>query len=445
MFQLADEPPDALTIAAAPAGLRLTLTAPQSNIAQGAPVYYRGLEVGEVLRRQLNADASAVDIEVVIEPAHAALVNTNSVFWDVSGVHAELGLSGARIDVASLRTLLAGGIVFATHGAVGEPVESGASFPLLAQPPASPAAASGRRFVLVADSLSSSRVGDPVYHRGVQVGKVARTWLVPDGTAAAMEVAIEDQHAALVRERSVFWNASGINADLSPLHPTLDVESLQALLRGGVAFATPADGGAPAAAGMEFRLYSEAEGRQRVQRPAPGLHVVLSAGRLGSVAVGDPVYYREVPVGEVTATGLEDGAGSVLVHAVIRERYAPLVQEGSVFWNASGLRFDWGLFKGASLDLESLQSLLAGGVAFATPEVQGAQAADGSQFALHDKPDPTWLTWQPAVHLGPAESGPPLPRIELAATNVAVEDLAPAAYAVQSASHVRRGRAPPTG
>jgi hypothetical protein len=167
--------------------------------------------------------------------------------------------------------------------------------------------------------------------------------------------------------------------------------------------------------------------------------VVLSAGQLGSVAVGDPVYYREVPVGEVTATGLEDGATSALVHAVIRPRYAPLVQEGSLFWNASGLRFDWSLLKGASLDLESLRSLLAGGVAFATPEVQGAQAADGSRFALHDKPDPTWLAWQPAIHLGPADSGAPLPRIEVAAIDVVVEDLPPATYAVQSASHVREG------
>ena len=141
----------------------------------------------------------------------------------------------------------------------------------------------------------------------------------------------------------------------------------------------------------------------------------------------------------MTATGLEDGAavgaGSCRDPAALRaagagglgvlERERPAVRLEPV--------------KGASLDLESLQSLLGGGVAFATPEVQGAQAADGSRFALHDKPDPTWLTWQPAVHLGPADSGPPLPRIEVAATDVAVEDLTPASYAVQSASHVREG------
>jgi hypothetical protein len=291
----------------------------------------------------------------------------------------------------------------------------------------------------VADSLGSIRADDPVYYRDTRVGSVAHTEILPDGTAVAITIAIEAEHAALVRERSVFWNASGIHADLSLLHPEIDVESLRALLGGGVAFATPADGGPPAAAGAEFRLYGEDEGRKRVAPAEPGLRVVLTGSELGSIAVGDPVYYREVQVGEVAAIGLEDDAASALVHAVIRQRYAPLVQEGSVFWNASGLRFDWSLFKGASLDLESLKALLAGGVAFATPETHGAQAADGSHFALHDKPEEAWLAWRPAVRLGPADVGPPLPRIDVAATNFSVEDMTPASYAVQTTSHVRQG------
>jgi len=318
-------------------------------------------------------------------------------------------------------------------------VKPGAVFPLLAQPPAPPVAADGREFVLIADRLGSISANDPVYYRDTQVGAVSRTELLPDGSAVAIIIAVDAEHAALVRERSVFWDASGVHADLSLLHPELEVESLKALLVGGVAFATPADGGLSAAEGAEFRLYSEEDAKERVQPAMPGLQVVLAGSRLGSIAVGDPVYYREVQVGEVTAIDLEDDAAAVLVHAVIRERYAPLVQEGSMFWNASGLRFDWSLFKGASLDLESLRALLAGGVAFATPETQGAPAADGSYFALHDKPDDAWLGWRPWVRLRPADITPPLPRIEVAATSFSVEDLPPARYAVQTASHVREG------
>jgi paraquat-inducible protein B len=436
VFLLLDESP--AEVAIDPEGLRLVLTADRTTLAADAPVYYRDVQVGQVLRTSLNADASAVDVEVVIEPAHASLVNVNSVFWDVSGVRARLGAAGLEVDLEPLQSLLAGGIAFATRGAAGAPVESGASFPLLAAP-AAPEAPGGRRFVLVADSLGSIRLKAPVYYRDTRVGAVSDTELLPDGSAVAITIAIEDGYAALVRERSVFWNASGIDFDLNLLHPALDIESLESLLSGGLAFATPPDGGPPAAAGAEFRLYSEEEGKKRVQTAMPGLHVVLTASKLGSIELGDPIYYREVEVGEVTAIDLEDDAAAVLVHARIRDRYAPLVQEGSLFWNASGLRFDWSLFKGASLDLESLKALLAGGVAFATPETQGAQAADGSHFALHDKPEEAWLAWRPAVRLGPAETLPPLPRIAPAATGFSVEDSAPAGFAVQSAAHVREG------
>jgi len=343
---------------------------------------------------------------------------------------------------APLKALLVGGIAFATTGAPGEPVTAGAGFALLDREPGRDAATTvpaGRRFVLIADQPGSIAVHDPVYYRQVQVGQVGAIELLPDGSAVAVDIRIQDQHAALVRERSVFWNASGIHANLNLFDPSIDVESAKALLRGGIAFATPAGGGPQAAAGKEFRLYSEEQGTKRVQPEAPGLRVVLTAGQLGSVAVGDSVYYREVAVGKVVATGFEDSSAVVYIHAVIDDRYAPLVRKDSVFWNASGLHVDFSLFKGASLDVESLKALLAGGVAFATPESSGARAADGSQFQLHDKPKDEWLSWQPAIRLGPKAAEPLLPKIDTAARGVPVADMEPVVYAATTMSHVRRG------
>lgn len=442
VFQLLDDPPDTFQMAPPTKGLKLVLTTKRAGIAAGAPVYYRRLQVGKVLRSRLNQDASAVEIDVVIEPQHAALVNSNSVFWNASGVQMALDLNNPRIDVESLQALVVGGIAFATRGA-GDPVEAGATFALLDREPGrdgARAVPTGRRFVLVADEPGSIAERDPVYYRQVQVGQVGDIELLPDGSAVAVYIYVQDQYAALVRQRSVFWNASGVHANLNLFDPSIDVESAKALLRGGIAFATPADGGPQATVNTEFRLYSEAEGRKRTQPKASGLRVVLTASQLGSVAVGDSVYYREVEVGEVVATGFANNSASVLIHAVVHNRYAPLVREGSVFWNASGLHVDFSLFKGASLDLESLKALLAGGVAFATPDSQaGARAAAGSQFQLHDRPKDEWLSWQPAIPLGPPEAEPDLPQIETAASDFSVEDMAPAAYVATAASHVRRG------
>jgi paraquat-inducible protein B len=110
-----------------------------------------------------------------------------------------------------------------------------------------------------------------------------------------------------------------------------------------------------------------------------------------------PVTYREVTVGKVVGFELGQTADRVLIHILIEPRYAGLVRGGSRFWNSSGFGFDWGLFKGATVRTESLETLIDGGIAFATPdgEQMGNPARPQQTFALFDKPEDAWLQWAP--------------------------------------------------
>ncbi|MNT85024.1 Paraquat-inducible protein B [compost metagenome] len=74
---------------------------------------------------------------------------------------------------------------------------------------------------------------------------------------------------------------------------------------------------------------------------------------------------------------------------------------GSRFWNTSGIGVEAGLFKGVKVRSESLETLIAGGVAFATPELEqmGTQARPGQTFALFDEPQDEWLLWAPRIAL----------------------------------------------
>jgi paraquat-inducible protein B len=72
-------------------------------------------------------------------------------------------------------------------------------------------------------------------------------------------VNIEPRYASLVRSNSVFWNASGISADLGLHGLHVHAESLKALLSGGVAFATPPKPGHTVKAGSVFKLHAEAK------------------------------------------------------------------------------------------------------------------------------------------------------------------------------------------
>ncbi len=124
-----------------------------------------------------------------------------------------------------------------------------------------------------------------------------------------------------------------------------------------------------------------------------GLGLVLETGTLGGVAAGNPVYYRELPVGSVVSHGLSKDGSKVKIHVNIETKYASLVRSNSVFWNASGISADLGL-TGLHVHAESLKALLSGGVAFATPPKPGHTVSDGSVFRLHPEVKDDWLEWE---------------------------------------------------
>src|SRR5690349_23723742 len=47
---------------------------------------------------------------------------------------------------------------------------------------------------------------------------------------------------------------------------------------------------------------------------------------------------------------------------------SPLVRENSKFWNVSGAEMNFGLFKGIHISMQSLRTILLGGLAFARSE-----------------------------------------------------------------------------
>ncbi len=134
----------------------------------------------------------------------------------------------------------------------------------------------------------------------------------------------------------------------------------------------------------------------------PGLEVVLRAPRQKSLQLNTRVYYRGVEVGLVRKIDLSPDATTADIRLVIRQRYANLVRSGSMFWNVSGVSLQGGLFKGVKLEIESLRSLLAGGVEFASPP-QSPPAKPGAVFTLHDAPRAQWLAWAPRIAIAAAD------------------------------------------
>jgi paraquat-inducible protein B len=112
-------------------GLEIILTTPSlGSLTVGAPVYYRGMEVGSVQYFVLGKDSTAVNVHILIETNFAPLVRTDSKFWNAGGINVDLKLFGINISAESLKALVIGGIAFATPPSPGILASNGGSFPL---------------------------------------------------------------------------------------------------------------------------------------------------------------------------------------------------------------------------------------------------------------------------------------------------------------------------
>jgi paraquat-inducible protein B len=116
---------------------------------------------------------------------------------------------------------------------------------------------------------------------------------------------------------------------------------------------------------------------------APGLHMVLFAETLGSLEVGSPVMYRQVSVGSVQSYQFARNSKRILIGVHIEKEYANLVNGSTRFWNASGITLTGGL-SGIQVKSESLQTLMAGGIAFDTPKPDVPLKRRIPRFRLHE-------------------------------------------------------------
>ena len=140
--------------------------------------------------------------------------------------------------------------------------------------------------------------------------------------------------------------------------------------------------------GASTRSFTALEDPPVVSSDVPGTEYVLHGQKLGSISQGAPVTFNGIDVGEVLGYTLSDEDGSATAHIFVRAPHNQLVHEGTRFWNASGISVALGS-DGLRLQSESLQSILAGGVAFGVPNggMPGRVAEPLSVFTLYAAAD----------------------------------------------------------
>ena len=362
-------------------GLYLTLLAEElGSLKKGSPVYFKQIEVGEVVSYRWDTQRKKVFLELFIVKEYAKEVHDNSLFYNASGIDAKFDLSGFEINTESLETIVTGGIAFYTPlSQVSALARSHEQFKLYD----TKAKAMNQYVDITLFSKDSYGLitGNLLMYKSVIIGHVENVKLVKEGVE--LDIKVNSKYGHLMREDTLFWTES-FEMSLQ------GIENFSAALKGNFIVLKP---GISEKMNNYYHLISTAPSAHLNEK---GLRVVVQAQRLGSIKEGTPVYYRQVKIGSVVQYRLNDDATGVDVELFIEPCYAHLIRTNSYFYNASGIGMQVSLLS-AKIKTETLDSILTGGIGVLTPDEYTAQAKDTQLFKLHEDFDEHALKWAPKL------------------------------------------------
>jgi paraquat-inducible protein B len=236
------------------------------------------------------------------------------------------------------------------------------------------------------DDASGIQVGKTrVRFRGVAVGVVKDVTISPDNREAFIQVTLQKDAANFAVQGSQFWV-------VLPKVGFQGVSGLETLFEGSYIAVQP--GPADAARKTDFKGHMSMES-ESVENTRT---YFLDAMSGESITVGDSVTFRGIKIGAVTKVSLFKTGQSVSVQINIHNRYEKLIRTNTVFWRKVGIQADLGLFS-SQVKVNSLDSILHGGVELSTPDGPGEVAKAQTRFALAHTPPKNWEKWSPSLEI----------------------------------------------
>jgi len=260
-------------------------------------IKHKSVDIGTVRSVGLSPDHKTVIVSAEIDrnAAEGFLVE-DTRFWVVRP-----RIAGGQIS--GLGTLLAGSYIGSDPG---QSKAEKRDFVGLETPPPITSDLPGRQFKLRADDVGSLDIGSPVYFRGIVAGRVVSAEIASDGKSADVGVFVHAPYDRFVTIDTRFWNASGVDLSVDAGGVKVETESLATLLLGGIAFAAPGDSAAPVAdANSQFPLWNSKVDAMKDRESVVETYRLVFRQSVRGLAIGGPVDFRGITVGEVRRTDLE--------------------------------------------------------------------------------------------------------------------------------------------
>jgi paraquat-inducible protein B len=259
-------------------------------------IMHKNVELGVVERVELSPDLSHVVVTARMQKWAEPELTTGTHFWVVRPRLSAAGVSG-------LETLVSGSYIELDPGKG----EAAYEFTGLEEPPVVRADVPGREFLLTTSKLGNIGPGSPVFFRGLKVGEVLGYKMGGIDAPLVVHVFVNAPYDRYVYDGSHFWNASGISLKAGATGFKLQVESLQAVLAGGIVFETPARAraGQPSQEDHLFTLYDDLDSVQEAGYTSKAVYQIHFEGSVHGLEAGAPVELRGIQIGRVIDVHVE--------------------------------------------------------------------------------------------------------------------------------------------
>ncbi|RWR03819.1 hypothetical protein ED28_02190 [[Pantoea] beijingensis] len=297
-------------------------TADLGSLNTGSVVYYRKIPVGRVYDYSINAGNQGVTVDILIERRFTNLVKKESRFWNVSGVKADVGLGGAKVQLESLAALVNGAVAFDSPDG-SEQAKSDQNYELY------PDLAHSQRGVSITldlpDGKNLKANSTPLMYQGLEVGTLTALTLQPGGKVKG-EMTVDPSVVGLMR--------TGTRIEMRSPKISLKDTSLSSLLTGNTLELVPGEGEHQS----HFTVLASSE--SMLQQPDV-LTVRLTAPESYGIDADQPIMLHGMKIGQVIKRQLDEKGVSFEV--AIAPEYRRLVHGDSKFIMNSRLDVKFGL------------------------------------------------------------------------------------------------------
>jgi paraquat-inducible protein B len=284
--------------------------------ASQSQLKFREINLGTVKNLALSPDHSHVVVTLATTKQAEPLLTTDAQFWVVK----------PRLfagNVSGLSTLVSGSYIGMLPGTVSGTHKR--DFVGREDPPVLAANVPGHTYLLKASRLGSVTLGSPVFFRDLSVGEVLG-WDIGDmADSATIHAFVRAPYDKYIHDETRFWDASGLSVKLGGNGVEVQLESLRALLLGGIAFDTLAAPTQTAASsdGHVFPLFANKDAAQAASYSRKIPFVGYFPGSVRGLAAGADVTLHGLKVGQVTDVRLVYDAAKDAILAPVRFEVQP--------------------------------------------------------------------------------------------------------------------------